>query len=92
MDQAGHAGRLVRGGELLAGLVVTGGDFPWLNTAASARRCASRRRTVSQYLSSFFTSTVRKHGGDGAMNRSRKRKTNPDGPLPRVTGLQVSRQ
>jgi hypothetical protein len=31
MSEAGRAWRLVRGDELLAELVVTGGDFPWLN-------------------------------------------------------------
>ncbi len=31
MSEAGRVWQLVRGDELLAGLVVTGGDFPWLN-------------------------------------------------------------
>ncbi len=31
MNEDGRVWQLVRGGELLAELVVTGGDFPWLN-------------------------------------------------------------
>jgi hypothetical protein len=31
VSETGRVWRLVRGGELLADLVVTGGDFPWLN-------------------------------------------------------------
>jgi hypothetical protein len=31
MSQENRVWQLVRGDELLAGLVVTGGDFPWLN-------------------------------------------------------------
>jgi hypothetical protein len=31
MNEYGHVWQLVRGDELLAELVVTGGDFPWLN-------------------------------------------------------------
>jgi hypothetical protein len=31
MSEAGRVWQLVRSGELLAELVVTGGDFPWLN-------------------------------------------------------------
>ncbi len=34
MSEAERVGQLVRGDELLAELVVTGGDFPWLNATA----------------------------------------------------------
>jgi hypothetical protein len=61
MGEADRVWRLVRGDELVAELVVTGGDFPWLNA-----------RTDGQFLSFCFTSRAKMRGSDGAMNPFQK--------------------